>query len=226
MPLKSFNAAKLPAEGELVIARMSGARSEPFGIGVVVAEPTLRRASSPPQRTHTLTLQRKESMGSATHAVAAAAASAPRGLTAAQQDDFPLSQLAKLSSESFEVQVHWYDLQSDWVSRLRLLDEDYWESEYQRHEEKDLLVASQVGRQQPSAGWIVAQYEEATFLPKPGQPQEVQDTLAVAALILWGSPNALLTAAGQLTQVAFDTIFLDLVELPCVADKGQPLQLL
>ena len=218
---KLFDVAQLPVEGELEIARMS-TRNEPFAIGVVVAEPTLRRASSPPQRTHTLTLQRSESIGGVVHAAAAApaATTTTRGLTAAQVEDWPLSEVAVMSSASFEVQVHWYDLESDWVTKLRLLDDEHWEAEYRRHQAADELSRGGRLSQPPSAGWIVAQYKAATFLPKPGQAEEVRDVLGVAALIMWGSRGALLTAAGQLTSQAFDAVWRDLVEPPRRAGGG------
>jgi hypothetical protein len=198
--MSAFDVTKLPSIGELVIARMLGARNEPFGLGVVVAAPTL--LSSP-----------CAVRAAAQHAGAAASA-APVRLTAAQLDDVPLSQLATLSFASFEVQVHWYDLESDWVARMRLLDDKHWETLYQRHKAADERAASRAGRQPLSAAWIVARYQCATFLPKPGEADEVQGTLAVAALIVWGSRDKMLTATGRLTPAAFDAVWRDLVETP------------
>jgi hypothetical protein len=217
MASKAFDVAMLPTEGELVIARMA-TRNEPFGIGLVVTEPTLRSTSSPPQRTHTLILQRNESMGG----VVRAAAAAPAAPTRSDTPQPEAAQPEELSSASFEVQVHWYDLEREWVSKLHLLDDKHWASEYIRHEQQDRLVASQIGRQPPSAGWIVEQYREAIFLPKPGQPVDVRGILGVASLIIWGSRDALLTAGGQLTPKAFDTVWNDLVEVPRGAGPAGP----
>jgi hypothetical protein len=207
--------SKMPFVDEIVIARMD-TRNEPFAIGVIVAEPTLRDASCPPKRTHTLTLQRNESVGGASRAAAAESApSVPaRGLTASQAEELPLAVSMKLSPESYDVLVQWYDLQSDWVTKLRLLDDEHWNAEYAKHTRADDIVVSRTGQRPPSEDWIVRQYKRAVFLPKPGKAEEVQDTLAVASLIAWGARDALLTAAGQLTKAAYKAVWFDLVTAP------------
>jgi len=218
--MSSFSFSKLPKLDQLVIARMD-TRNEPFAIGVVVAEPTLRDTFDPPQRTHTLTLQRSESTGGAVRAAAAVSAPAvpARGAAIPHWEDLPLSQTIQLTTESFEVLVQWYDLQSDWVTKLRLLDDDHWHAEYAKR--AAAVVAAQVESRPPSEDWIVSQYKAAVFLPKPGKAEEVQDTLAVASLIAWGARDVLLTAAGQLSTAAFEAVWRDLVEAQVPMSKGR-----
>lgn len=227
--------SKLPAVGELVVARMSGPRNEPFGIGVVLAAPTLRH--DPPERTHTLSFKRSPSTGAPFVSAAAAAAdgsSEIARLTAEQLDDLPLSQVARIPAEElamlirqpsavaadtqesfFEVRVHWYDLEASWVEKLNLLKDSWWSHRYAEHRVSD---AKELARVPPpcSVPWIVDQYKKAVFLLKPAEADndnKVEGLLSVSSLILWGSKSQLLTAAGQITPQAFALIRADLLEL-------------
>jgi hypothetical protein len=113
----------------------------------------------------------------------------------------------------YDVRVRWYDLEASWVEwRLRLLDEGHWQEQYAAHAEDDAREAAALGHTPPSVSWIVEQYRQAVFLPKPPEPG-AEGLLSVHTLIAWGSSQQLLHPdSGQLTLQAFSLVLGDLCE--------------
>jgi len=237
--------ARLPRIGDLVAVRMSVTRSEPFAIGEVISEPILQQLPPQRTHTLTLKRSESTQPGGSAAAgpgrgAAAAASKADHEPEHHLLDeDMPLSQLlhhvrqssqrvaSRLSDgtgekadapderERYFVEVHWFDLESTWVDKLKLLNDAHWRAQYTLHQAEDEAFAAKLGpgRTPMAAAWIVDQYRKAVFLRKPCCTAGTATALlSFSSLIAYGPREQLLTPTDCLNIAAFAIIREDLLE--------------
>jgi len=110
-------------------------------------------------------------------------------------------------------EVHWWDMSEGDCVRLKILDDQHWEGEFQKNQkmaEKEVERQSAANLGPPSFPWVVDQFRNV-----PNSKSVISPT----SLILWGKPNALITQSQTLREAIWRRVHFDLTETQ--ADSGR-----
>ena len=123
------------------------------------------------------------------------------------------------------VLIEWYDLEDRDVTRLRFDDDEHWNSRFANEEAEAAKIGASASRSSEASGasassaefepvpaWLVNEYQNVHFLPKPSKEQGKQESriFAPGTFVLWGEPKMILKSDHTLTKAAFTRILRDL----------------